>query len=229
MSDTVSTTVPILPDLEFAKGRVHELCGPTRRRLALHVAHAMEGPVFWIVPAWQRDHLCAQGIMPFINPGRITFVHPDKAIDLLWCLEEVLRTGVVPLVVGDLPSPPALTPVRRLQLAAETGASRGVAPLGLLLSPGDGGAAGVETRWHITPEHPSDLPPPLEPSEELNVSGLDALLSDPLFNPTYAPQALTRLRARALPPRAWRLTRQDEQLALTPRAPQTTLGLQPTQ
>lgn len=220
-SDVVPISVSVWPDMQLAKGRVHELCGPTRRRLALYVAHVMDGPVFWVMPAWQPDHLCAQGIIPFLNPGRITFVRPHNAIDLLWCLEEVLRTGAVPLVVGDLPAPPALTPVRRLQLAAETGASRAVAPLGLLLSPGDGGAAGVETRWHMTPEHPADLPPPLDPCEDRNISGLDALLSDPLLDPTYAPQALTRLRARALPPRTWRLRRHEDQITLSPRNPKT--------
>lgn len=149
--------VAFLADLTLTTARVHEFCGRARRTLALNLAGAMTGPVFWIAPGWASDRLNAAAMTGFANPGRFTFVTPKRAEDVLWSMEEILRSGAVPLVVADLPAPPALTPVRRLHLAAETGATEGrVAPLGLLLTPGAGGASGIESRWEMTPQHGPD-------------------------------------------------------------------------
>ena len=146
--------LPLVGDLTLPACRVHEFCGPSRRTLALMTARAVEGPVFWIVCHWQCERLHGAGVQRYFNPGRITFVTPKRLEDILWCMEEVLRAGCAPLVVAELPDPPRLTPVRRLHLAAEAGAAlRKCKPLGLLLTPGDGGAAGVETRWHLAPRH----------------------------------------------------------------------------
>lgn len=177
---------PFLGELALETSRVHEVCGAARRTLALMVAAQMEGPVYWVSPAWNVDRLNPDGVSDFMDPGRLTFVEPSRAPDLLWCCEEVLRTGAVPLLVADLPGPPALTPIRRLHLAAETGATRANAPLGLLLTPGEGGAAGVETRWRMepTPERASYW-------------------------------RLTRMRARALPPQDWAVNKRREMAQLS--------------
>jgi hypothetical protein len=92
------------------------------------------------------EHLHGDGVAHFIKPGRIVFITPNQTGDLLWCAEEALRSGSVTLVVADLAEPPGLTPVRRLQLAAETRRVQEVTPLGLILTP-EGAAPGVESRW----------------------------------------------------------------------------------
>jgi protein ImuA len=144
----------LAPGLSLALARVHEGCGGARRSLAMWLAARSTGPVFWISPAWESGGLNPCGMAAIAEPARFTFLTPARAIDILWAAEEVLRAGIVPLVVADLPAPPALTPVRRLHLAAETGARDGsVAPLGLLLTPGPGGAPGVESRWQMDPAH----------------------------------------------------------------------------
>lgn len=167
---------PFLGGLHLARARAHEATGPSRHTLAMMIAGAMTGPVFWVAPNWAPAQLYAPGMLRFADPGRFTFIAAPRAEDVLWTLEEVLRSGVVPLVVGDLPAPPGLTAVRRLHLAGETGAREGaVAPIALLLTQG-GTAPGVETRWHMTPSHAP--------------GGQESW-------------TLTRARARTAPPRSW--------------------------
>jgi protein ImuA len=183
----------LLGPLTLARGRVHEGCGPARMMLAALVLRESAGPVVWVHPGWQAERLFPDGLCPHADPGRIVFASGRRPEDLLWAMEEALRAGAAPLVVAELTAPPALTPVRRLQLAAEAGAEAAAhagrpAPLGLLLTPGDGGAAGVDSRWHLVARHGA----------------------------RQRAWRLTRLRARAEPPQAWQVTEARGQLSLGP-------------
>lgn len=170
-------------EVHLPLARAHELCGGARRTLALHMAAealktAGGGTVIWIAPAWGGDPLNTCGVAPILPPQDLIFVTPDRTEDMLWAMEESLRAGCAPAVIADLSEAPGMTAVRRLHLAAEAGAAEGFGPpLALLLTPGTGGAPGVETRWQMDTAH--------EPGRDL--------------------WHLERLRARMAPPRRWRL------------------------
>lgn len=175
------TFLPPNETLSMISGRLHEACGPARRTLALWIAAHIRGPILWITPGWSQEHVHADGMAEWTDPGRFLFVDALRADDVLWAMEESLRSGAAPLVIGDLPGPPSLTAVRRMHLAAETGsAALGRAPLGVVLTPDQGGAQGVESRWHLAPDH------------------------------GHAPLGqwrLSRLRARTAPQASWRVFR----------------------
>ncbi len=188
MRRKTTAQLPLFDGLGLSCARVHEFCGGARRSLALMLAAQMTGPVFWIAPAWIPERLHAQGLQRLVDPGRFTFMSPKRPEDVLWVMEETLRAGIVPLVVADIPAPPALTPVRRLHLAAETGAKlthlRGI---GLLLTPSTSGAPGVESRWAMHPAH----------------------------TPERTAWQLSRLRDRTEPPKTWHVTPAQTGYALT--------------
>jgi len=150
-------TLAIAGEFTLAQGRAHEACGPSRHILALATASATHGPVLWVAPAWTTERLCGDGIARWIDPARLVLIHPSRTANLLWCTEEALRSGALSLVVTELPEPPGLTPVRRLHLACEASRTGKSAATSLLLTPGEGGAAGVESRWHATPHHSRHL------------------------------------------------------------------------
>ena len=174
--------------LTLARGRVHEVCGAARVALAALILAASEGPVIWISPGWLPERLYPPGLRDMADPGRIIFARARRPEDLLWAMEEALRSGAAPMVLADLPAPPALTPIRRLHLACQSGAEAArhrsrLAPLGLILTPGDGGAQGVESRWQMV----------AAPSGSTLLESRSAWV-------------MQRLRARMAPPAAWRLS-----------------------
>ncbi|MBQ4827198.1 hypothetical protein J4729_22010 [Leisingera sp. HS039] len=202
----------LMEGVALEHGRVHEACGPARHSFALWLAAAAQdiapGPVLWLPPPQGGKQLNPDGMAEFASPARFLFLQAARTEDQLWAMEEALRSGAAALVVAELAEPPAITPVRRLHLAAEAGGRFGPAPLGLLLTPGTGGAQGIESRWHLAPAHtplPHDLFPPDVPAHSLPPGPAPGPAGDGAAK-TRKFWTLQRLRARTLPPRSWQIT-----------------------
>lgn len=181
--------------LRLTPGRMHELCGPARQVLAswIMAQQPTGAPVIWIRPSWKGDRQHPQALNEQVSPEGLITVETPRDSESLGCAEEALRSGAVALVMVELASPLALTPLRRLHLAAEAGLerrrvqSRDSTVLGLVLTPEDGGTAGIESRWHLAPR----------PAENSHHSAS--------LRPAWT---LQRLRARMAPPAGWRIDAQ---------------------
>lgn len=111
-----------------------------------------QAPILWCRPA--RDaygELYGQGLAAAgLDPERLILVHGRDDTEILWAMEEGLRSGALAAVVG---SPRKIPPIagRRLQLAAEESGTAGI-----LLRPEDGQPSGRQTatgaalsRWRV--------------------------------------------------------------------------------
>lgn len=129
--------------------RVHEVEGMGRRFFALMQAARVTvqtgGPVVWVLPAHQPETPMLWGLPEGLS-DRLLLVRAKGETDLLWAVEEALRSAEVGVVLAEPEKPLSLTAGRRLQLAAEAGRTLGV----MLIRQGQGSNA-TETRWTAAP------------------------------------------------------------------------------
>lgn len=88
------------------------------------------------------------GLAPYgLDPNRLLMVNAESDADVLWVMEEGLRSSAIQAVLGEVAGLD-LTASRRLQLAAEKSGS----PAFLLRVPeGAAGNNAALTRWHVRP------------------------------------------------------------------------------
>ena len=80
-------------------------------------AGRMAGPVLWVMAARERERLCPAGLAAQFDPARLVIARPTGRLGVLQVMEEALRSGALPLVIGELDRATDLTQSRRLQLA----------------------------------------------------------------------------------------------------------------
>ncbi|MCP5374218.1 MAG: hypothetical protein H6907_20985 [Hyphomicrobiales bacterium] len=165
-----------LPGGGLARAALHEVVGPPEEAMGgamggtmgaatgfcaallgrLAAGDGADGAILWCC----RDHdLYGPGLAALgLDPARLLLVRGRRDADVLWAMEEGLRSGVPAAVVGQVAAPAAVA-LRRLHLAAETG---GVTGFLLGRAPADRQASPAMTRWRVAPL-PGGLPSGLSP------------------------------------------------------------------
>ena len=87
--------VTLAGDLRLSLGRVHEICGLSRRVLALALAARLTGPVLWIAPTHEAARPEPCGFSPWLDPGRVVYVAADDDLpeDALECTTDSCADG----------------------------------------------------------------------------------------------------------------------------------------
>jgi protein ImuA len=147
-----------LPGGGLARGALHEIMAAdgadaAAEGFAASLLSGLTGPVLWCCPGEAASGvLYGPGLACFgLPPDRLILVRARRPADLLWAMEEGLRTPGLAAVLGA-PRHLDLTASRRLQLAAE-----GSGVTCLVLRRAESGSSVAVTRWLVAPA-PSGAP-----------------------------------------------------------------------
>ena len=136
-----------------AARRTFALLLGVRRMMSLERA----GPILWALPIVAMHETgtpYSHGLRALgLDANRLIIVTPRKAQDVLWVLEEALRSGCLSMVLGEVAAV-GTTASRRLSLAA----AEAHCPCLLVSSPGHAPAVAVATRWRVAPQLGGDDP-----------------------------------------------------------------------
>ena len=157
-----------LPGGGLSLGALHEVAGGGNGALdgaaaALFAAGILartQGPVLWCVS--RRDLFAPALAQAGLHPDRVIYAEAGSDKAILACFEEGLRHGGLAGVVGEI-GRLAMTPSRRLQLAAESSGTIGIA-IRRWRRPAEaadfGQPTASTTRWRVTALPASPLPVP---------------------------------------------------------------------
>ena len=144
--------VEFAPNIYLKKGRMHEVCGPARVRIVTFIGAKTKGLIVWIRPDWEDFIINVDSISHWFSPNQLLLINAKRKNDLFFATEEVLRSGISELTITELPQVPNSLQMRRIHLAITSGvqSNNEKKPLGLILSPNEGGATSIESRWYIS-------------------------------------------------------------------------------
>ena len=124
-----------LPGGGLALGALHEVAGgangaldgATAALFAAGILARTHGQILWCVS--RRDLFAPALALAGLHPDRVIYAEAGSDKSILACFEEGLRHGGLAGVVAEVAKLP-MTPSRRLQLAAESTGTIGIAPCG---------------------------------------------------------------------------------------------------
>ena len=140
-----------LPCGGLYRDAVHEFFGGGAAVLAILLATRLEGPVLWCLDDTQRDDPYGPGLAALgLEPARLTLARCRNSKEMLWVMEEGLRSTAPVIVIAEPKADIGLVESRRLQLAAEVGST-----LGLILRENDRSGrlapSALASRWQVDP------------------------------------------------------------------------------
>lgn len=149
------------PEGALAPAAMHEVAGAAAHGFALRLMARTSGPVMWVHPSRSRWALYGPGLARLGGAlaARLIVVRTRTREEGLWAAEEGLRSGALDALALEPDGPIDLTASRRLQLAAETGATFGLLLTGVL-SGGTAAPSAVASRWRVDPA-PADVSGPI--------------------------------------------------------------------
>jgi protein ImuA len=145
----------VLPWGGLPTGALHEILGRPGDaaacgfavRLLRDLVRLRRRPVLWCRGDEDTGAPYAPGLMQNgLACDSVIFARTRKPAELLWAMEEGLRSGAFAAVYGE-DAAPDLTATRRLQLAAEAGATTALLSLPYRVA---GGVSAALTRWRVT-------------------------------------------------------------------------------
>ena len=141
-----------LPEGGLTVGAVHEFLGAAASSLAALVAGRLAGTVLWCLDVTCREEPYGPGLAALgLDPSRLVLARCRGAKEMLWVMEEGLRSTAPAAVIAEPEADIGLIESRRLQLAAEVGRTIGMV---LRERGGEGCLApsAVASRWQVDPE-----------------------------------------------------------------------------
>ena len=131
-------------------GCLHEVAGTAAdgfaAMLATQFTTQLKEPVLWCVDGKQARHPFAPGLAGMgVATERLTIACCKTLKDMLWAMEEGLKSGAAALVIGEPSRPLDLTASRRLQLTAGTEGATG-----LILGQRNLAPNACTTRWQVS-------------------------------------------------------------------------------